>query len=80
MINSAVLTALPASEHATMASLSMIFSGFGGTAGTVITGWTFRLYGGRTAFLLSLVPMGLLLVSLIIFERLRNRAVKSADA
>ena len=74
-INSTVLTALPTSEHASMASLSMIFSGIGGTAGTVTTGWLFHLYGGRTAFLLSLVPMGALLFCLALFERLRNRAV-----
>jgi len=74
VINSTVLTALPTSEHAGMASLSMIFSGVGGTAGTVTTGWLFHLYGGRTAFLLSLVPMGGLLVCLTVFERLRNRA------
>jgi len=35
---------------------------------------------GRTAFLLSLVPMGALLVCLTVFERLRNRATMSAKA
>jgi fucose permease len=80
VINSAVLTALPRGEHASMASLSMIFSGIGGTAGTVATGWLFHLYGGQTAFLCSLVPMGALLVCLIFFERMRNLNTMSANA
>lgn len=68
-INSVVLSALPARDHAPMAGLIVVFSALGGTTGSIITGTMFELFGGRTAFYLSLLPISLLLVALYLFKR-----------
>lgn len=68
-INSAMLSALPKADHAAMTGLLVVFSALGGTTGSFITGHAFEAFGGQTAFTLSVVPMGLLLVSLAGFRR-----------
>lgn len=68
-INSVILSTLPARQHAVMAGLIVIFSALGGTAGSIITGHLFELYGGQTAFYSSLLPMGVLMVLLFLFNR-----------
>lgn len=69
-INSAILSSLPLRQHGPMAGLIVVFSALGGTTGSLITGRVFDAYGGQTAFYFSLIPIGLLLVSLTIFRRL----------
>ncbi len=68
VINSVVLSSLPANKHALMAGLIIIFSSAGGMSGSVITGFIFQSYGGKTAFYFSLVPIGILMVMLFIFR------------
>ena len=68
-INSAILSSLPNRQHASMAGLIVIFSALGGTTGSIITGSLFEHYGGITAFYCSLIPIGLILVTLFIFNR-----------
>jgi FHS family glucose/mannose:H+ symporter-like MFS transporter len=69
-MNSAVLTATPAAEHAQMAGLIMFFSAIGGIAGKTITGQMFSAYGGEGALYLSLISIGILVISLFYFDRL----------
>ncbi|QJD77674.1 MFS transporter [Spirosoma rhododendri] len=70
-INSAILSSLPLRQHGPMAGLIVIFSALGGTTGSLITGHVFEAYGGQTAFYFSLVPIGLLLVLLTLFNRMQ---------
>ncbi len=72
-INSVILSALPARQHGPMAGLIVVFSALGGTSGSIITGTLFELFGGRTAFYFSLLPISLILISLIIFKRLSDQ-------
>jgi MFS transporter, FHS family, glucose/mannose:H+ symporter len=69
-INSAILSSLPLRQHGPMAGLIVVFSALGGTTGSLITGRVFDAYGGQTAFYFSLIPIGLLLVSLTFFRQL----------
>lgn len=69
-INSAMLSSLPKTEHAAMTGLLVVFSALGGTTGSFITGHMFAAFDGQTAFYLSILPMGLLLLSLGGFKRL----------
>jgi MFS transporter, FHS family, glucose/mannose:H+ symporter len=72
-INSVILSSLPARKHGPMSGLIVVFSALGGTTGSLITGRVFELYGGQTAFYLSLVPITLLLVLLIVFQQLQKK-------
>lgn len=72
-INSAMLSSLPKPDHAAMTGLLVVFSALGGTTGSFITGQVFAAFDGQTAFYLSIIPMGLLLVSLGFFARMRAR-------
>lgn len=73
-INSAMLTALPKSEHAAMTGLLVVFSALGGTTGSYITGRVFAAFDGQTAFYLSIVPMVVLFVALGKFRRMQQHA------
>jgi len=75
-INSVILSALPKSRHAPMTGLIVVFSALGGTTGSLITGQVFAHFDGSRAFYLLLAPMGLLLCSLIWF----NRSARAATA
>ncbi len=68
-INSVILSALPARQHAPMAGLIVVFSALGGTTGSIITGNLFEVFGGRTAFYFSLLPLSALLFTLYLFKR-----------
>ena len=68
-INSAMLSALPRSDHAPMMGLIIVFSALGGTTGSLITGQVFGRFDGVAAFYLLLVPMGCLLWALFVFRR-----------
>ncbi len=74
-INSVILTALPKHQHSAMTGLIVIFSALGGTTGSVITGYVFGAFSGQTAFYLSLVPLGIILVALFFFKRATDKLV-----
>ncbi|MEP6615356.1 MAG: MFS transporter [Ginsengibacter sp.] len=79
-INSVILSALPKRQHGPMSGLIVIFSALGGTTGSIITGNIFQHYGGQTAFYFSLVPITILIVSLVFFNRFQKRhAVLEAE-
>ena len=73
-INSVILSSLPARQHAPMSGLIVIFSALGGTVGSIITGHIFQAYGGQTAFYFSLIPIAILIICLILFNRLQKRS------
>jgi fucose permease len=70
LLNSAVLSAMTKNLHSSMTGLIVIFSALGGTIGSRIIGYLFKNVGGETAFYFTLIPMGLLLVSLFILNKL----------
>ncbi|MEP7319203.1 MAG: MFS transporter [Panacibacter sp.] len=74
-INSVILSSLPKSKHGVMSGLIVVFSALGGTLGSISTGFIFQEYGGQAAFYFSLVPMAILVTALIVFKRIRNKAV-----
>lgn len=74
-INSVILSSLPPRQHGPMSGLIVIFSALGGTTGSIITGHIFQAYGGQTAFYFSLVPISILIISLLFFNRLQKKSV-----
>ena len=70
LLNSVVLSALPQKLHSPMSGLIIIFSALGGTLGSRIIGYLFKNVGAESAFFYTLIPMGLLLISLFILRRL----------
>lgn len=79
-INSVILSSLPLKQQGPMSGLIVIFSALGGTTGSIITGHIFESYGGQTAFYFSLVPIAILIISLIFFNRLQKKvALVNAD-
>ena len=73
-INSVILSSLPLRQQGPMSGLIVIFSALGGTTGSIITGHIFEAYGGQTAFYFSLIPIAILIVSLVFFNRLQKKA------
>jgi fucose permease len=73
-INSVILSSLPLRQQGPMSGLIVIFSALGGTTGSIITGHIFEAYGGQTAFYFSLIPITILIISLIFFDRLQKKA------
>jgi fucose permease len=78
-INSVILSSLPLRQQGPMSGLIVIFSALGGTTGSIITGHIFESYGGQTAFYFSLIPITILIVSLIFFNRLQKKATPVAS-
>lgn len=74
-INSVILSSLPLKQQGPMSGLIVIFSALGGTTGSIITGHIFESYGGQSAFYFSLVPITILIISLIFFNRLQKKAI-----
>jgi FHS family glucose/mannose:H+ symporter-like MFS transporter len=72
-INSVILSSLPLRQHGPMSGLIVIFSALGGTTGSIITGHIFEAFGGQTAFYFSLVPISILIISLLFFNRLQRK-------
>jgi len=68
VLNSVMLSSLIQSKHAAMTGLIVVFSALGGTTGSMITGYFFELFGGQQAFYLSLLPIGLILISMYFFK------------
>ena len=80
-ICSTVLSALPLRQHAPMTGLIVVFSALGGMLGSFITGRVFGATDGRTAFMLTLLPVALLLMALLLFDRqLRKPSLARPDA
>jgi len=77
-INSVILSSLELRQQGPMSGLIVIFSALGGTTGSIITGHIFEAYGGQTAFYFSLIPITILIVSLIFFNRLQKKATLMA--
>ena len=73
-INSVILSSLPLRQHGPMSGLIVIFSALGGTTGSIITGHIFQDYGGQSAFYFSLVPIAILIISLLFFNRLQKKS------
>lgn len=71
-LSSTVLSKLPKTKQSGMTGLIVIFSALGGTTGSIITGFVFGYLDGITAFYLSLIPMGILLLLLFPYRRLRE--------
>lgn len=72
-INSVVLSALPARQHAPMAGLIVVFSALGGTLGSLITGRVFQAFGGSIAFYAALIPISAILVALFLLKKYVNK-------
>ena len=72
-INSVILSSLPKPKHGLMSGLIIIFSAIGGTTGSLLTGYLFDKYGGQNAFYFSLVPITILALLLIVFNRLQKK-------
>jgi fucose permease len=72
-INSVILSTLPPRMHGPMSGLIVVFSALGGTTGSIVTGHIFQAYGGQTAFYFSLIPICILIVCLIVFNRLQKK-------
>jgi len=79
VLNSVMLTSLAKEKHASMTGLIVVFSALGGTTGSVITGFSFEAFGGQTAFYLSLIPMGLIMMSLYFFRQASKKAHNNSN-
>jgi MFS transporter, FHS family, glucose/mannose:H+ symporter len=75
LINSVMLSALPKELHSSMTGLIVVFSALGGTLGSRVIGYLFEMVGGGKAFYFTLIPMGLLLLGLFIFNNLVKKQV-----
>lgn len=71
-LSSTVLSKLPKAKQSGMTGLIVIFSALGGTTGSIITGFLFGRLDGITAFYLVLIPMGILMLLLFPYRRLRE--------
>jgi MFS transporter, FHS family, glucose/mannose:H+ symporter len=72
-LNSAILSALPTRQHGLMSGLIILFSALGGTTGSLITGSVFEHFDGQTAFYFSLIPMGILMALLFVFNKISTQ-------
>lgn len=79
VINSVILSSLEKPKHGLMAGLIILFSALGGSSGSVITGNIFEHYGGQMAFYFSLVPIALLIIGIIVFNRMHKKSASSVD-
>lgn len=73
LLNSVVLSALPKSKHSSMTGLIVVFSALGGTLGSRIIGYLFKNNGPENAFYFTLIPMGFLLVSFFILNKITSK-------
>jgi len=77
LLNSVVLSALPKKLHSPMSGLIIIFSAIGGTLGSRLIGYLFQNVGAGSAFFYTLIPMGILLITLFILKRLTDKAAQA---
>ena len=73
LLNSTVLSSLPKKLHSPMTGLIIVFSALGGTLGSRAMGWLFKQVGPASGFYYTLIPIGLLLLTLILLKRLTQR-------
>jgi len=78
-INSVILSSLPKQAHGLMAGIIIFFSAIGGSTGSLITGNIFQHYGGQTAMYFSMIPILVLIVLLVIFNRLQKKSGTKAN-
>ena len=78
-ISSVMLSSLPKAMHSSMTGLIVIFSALGGTTGSIITGFVFEKFSGQHAFMFSLVPITLILITLVFFRRLTQKAIDKQE-
>ena len=71
-LSSTVLSKLPKTKQSGMTGLIVIFSALGGTTGSIFTGFMFDRLDGITAFYLTLIPMGIMLLILFPYRKLRR--------
>lgn len=74
-MSSVMLSSLPKERHSAMTGLIVIFSALGGTTGSIITGLVFEHFSGQQAFMFSLVPIAGIMVTLVFFRRLTQKAI-----
>ncbi len=74
LLNSVVLSSLPKKLHSPMTGLIVIFSALGGTIGSRIIGWLFKNLGADQAFYYTLIPMGMLFITLFVLKKLTGEA------
>jgi len=73
LISSTVLSAIDKSSHSALAGILTFVSALGGTLGSVIIGNLFDLLGGNKVFYLSLIPMGIIFVTLFFLNRIAGQ-------
>jgi fucose permease len=73
LLNSMILSSMDKKLHSSMTGLIVIFSALGGTLGSRIVGYMFREYGAASGFYFTLLPMILLLISVFILRRLKDK-------
>lgn len=74
VMNSIVLSSMPARLHGAMSGLIVVFSAIGGTVGSLTTGRFFDAYGGERTFYLVLIPIVALIGCLTVFNQLQKSA------
>ncbi len=72
-LSSTVLSKMPKAKQSGMTGLIVIFSALGGTTGSILTGFIFERLDGQTAFYFSLLPLGVLLLILFPYRKLREK-------
>ena len=70
---SAGLSALPKRLHSPMTGLIVVFAALGGITGSILVGWLFKEVGPKEAFFYTIIPMGLLFISIILLNRLTKQ-------
>ena len=75
LINSTVLTSVDKSIHSSLAGILTFFSAVGGTVGSFLIGSLFDTLGGDKVFYLSLIPFGIILLSLFLVNRITTKIV-----
>ena len=75
VINSVMLSSLPPRQQGAMSGLIILSSALGATAGSLITGKVFQIYGGTSAFYWTLIPIALLAGFLVLLNALEKRAI-----
>ncbi len=77
LINSTVLTTVDKSIHSSLAGILTFFSAIGGTVGSFLIGSLFDSLGGDRVFYLSLIPLGIIFMSLFIVNKLTSTVTVS---
>ena len=69
LVNSALLSNTPKNLQSSLAGILTFFSAVGGTVGSLVIGNVFEKLGGDNIFYLSLLPLGILLITFIFINR-----------